>query len=301
MNREVKITATQALKQEEITQMKQLYDQCFPRLRADTGGFEDRLALSSGAVVLFARVKNDTADKSDTFDGYAVVSGGALLLLVVAAHKRGQGIGSALLKHAEELIFRDHDTITLGRDGGTYLLIGVPKNSSGAWDFFERRGYVRSWTACDLVADLRTYSPRPDLCYSGGDIVIRPRGDTDSERAQVKACGDRIDEGWGEYFASSDGVIVADRGGELIGAVIAGTDSCMFSQSLPDTGELGCLGVLEQYRGCGVGASLCAASLDKLAKAGLSGCFIGYTWLDKWYGKFGAVKYAEYEMGEKRR
>lgn len=300
MNRDIEIIISRSPSADETVEMKRTYDFYFPRLRASAEIFSECLALDSSADILSARLKSGGGNRLGGSDGFAVVYGGALLLLTVAPELRCRGIGSALLEQAEKIIFKDHDAVTLGHDGGTYLLTGVPADSPGAWEFFERRGYVRSWTACDLVADLHAYSRRPDLCYSGGDIAIRPRGSSDIEKARARACGDRI-EGWGEYYASSDNVIVADRGGDIIGAVIAGTDGCMFSQSLPGAGELGCLGVLEEYRGRGVGTSLCSAALDSLASAGCASCFIGYTWLDKWYGKFGAVKYAEYVMGEKRR
>ena len=297
MNRDVEILSSHALTHGEYTEMKALYDACFPRLRASQEDFRARLALGADAEVFLAYLKTGEPH----FIGYAVVYRGALLLLVVAEPFRGLGVGSALLARAEARIFRGHDTVTLGHEGGTYLLTGVPADSPGAWDFFVRRGYARSWTACDLTVDLRAYRRRPELCYPGGDVVIRSRGDTADARGLAKACGDRIDEGWGDYYANADGVIVAERGGEFIGAVIAGTEERIFSESLPGAGELGCLGVLDEYREKGIGASLCSAALDRLAEAGVACCFIGYTWLDKWYGKFGAVKYVEYVMGEKRR
>lgn len=284
----------------ELAAMKALYDECFPRLRANAAIFRERLVLGEGAETLFAYIKSGVTSAEPELAGYAVIFRGTLLLLAVAPRFRGQGVGSALLERAEKLIFQNYAAVTLGHDDGTYLLIGVPTDSPGAWEFFEHRGYTRSWTACDLTVDMRAYRRRPELCYTGGDVIIRPRGDSARERALAKAFGDIV-EGWGDYYAESDGVIVAERGGEFIGAVIAGTDGCMFSESLPGAGELGCLGVLERCRTKGIGAALCSAALDRLAEAGTEVCFIGYTWLDKWYGKFGAVKYAEYAMGEKKR
>lgn len=40
--------------------------------------------------------------------------------------------------------------------------------------------------------------------------------------------------------------------------------------------------------------TLCRHAISSLKYRGCKTCFIGYTWLDKWYGKLGAVRYVDY-------
>lgn len=87
---------------------------------------------------------------------------------------------------------------------------------------------------------------------------------------------------------------------QVIGGIIIQQDECIFNESLKNCGHFGLLWVLPEYRNKGIGTQLCRHALIELKKNGFKMCHIGYTYLDKWYGKLGAKKYINYWIGNKK-
>ncbi|MGN0477878.1 MAG: GNAT family N-acetyltransferase, partial [Hominenteromicrobium sp.] len=82
----------------EMTALHRLYNDCFPTLRTDCASLAQRLGLNDGSRVLIHFGGDGTPD------GFAVLRHDALLLLCVRPECRGHGVGSALLRQAEELL-----------------------------------------------------------------------------------------------------------------------------------------------------------------------------------------------------
>lgn len=279
-----------AMPDAELTALHKLYNDCFPTLRTDRESLANRLGIGSGSRVLTYPGEDGTPA------GFAVVRGDALLLLCVRPAYRGRGIGSALLRQAEDLL-RPHGHVVLGHAPDAYIFPGVPM-TTGAHRFFEKRGYKYIWTAYDMTLDLADYTHRPELDCSDPALTIRMRADTPEDRRRAGACSAQIG-GFGDYFARLPDMLLAEWDEEIIGGTSVHVENCFLTESFPGVNTFGPLGVLEAYRNRGVGMRLCQDALDILKSRGCKSVFIGYTWLEDWYGKLGAKRCNDYWMGEK--
>jgi GNAT superfamily N-acetyltransferase len=276
-----------------MMEMLDLYNRVFPNLQTDQNIFSERLLLENGSIIFEHR-------EGAVLAGFSVVNDDGILLLCVDENYRNQGIGTDLLRLSEQHIKMDFNKIQLGLSRNTYLFCGVPMNDfSDSHTFFEKHGYSGKWVSFDMIIDLSKYNHIPELNNKDTNILIRHRRNDPEDIENAASCGEIID-GWGEIYRSSTDLIVAEADGKIIGGVSVDPDFCLFPKSLKEAGSFGCLGVLEEYRNCGIGMKLCQEALHILKNSGCQICHIGYTWLDWWYGKLGAVKYTNYWMGEKK-
>lgn len=274
--------------------MLTLYNRCFPHLQTDELVFSERLLLEKGSIILEHR-------EGGVLVGFSVVNDDAILLLCVDENHRRKGIGTHLLTISEEHIKKDFHEIKLGISRNTYLLCGAPTNDFYDFQsFFQKHGYTEKWVCCDMVIDLNKYKHIPELDNKDNNIIIRRRRNDMEEIENCIKCGNLIDDGWGEIYRDSTELIVAEVQGNIIGAVSVDPSYCMFPVSLKDAGSFGCLGVLKEYREHGIGMKLCQEALLSLKNSGCQTCHIGYTWLDWWYRKLGAITYAKYWIGSKK-
>ena len=275
-----------------IIAMLNIYNRAFPSLQTDEGTFSERLMIDSGSVIFEHR-------EEGILTGYSVVNDDGILLLCVDDNFRRKGIGTELLKISENHIKKNFDKVTLGISRNTYLFCGVPINKDcDSRPFFLKHGYSETGTNFDMVIDLSEYTRIHELDNHDDNIIIRHRRNDKEDIEKSIKCGDVID-GWGAFYKDATDLIVAEADGEIIGAVIADPQHCIFSGSLKDAGTLACLGVIKEYRAHGIGMKLCQEALCSLKNSGCKICHIGYTWLDWWYGKLGATKYISYWMGDK--
>ncbi|MFR2345171.1 MAG: GNAT family N-acetyltransferase, partial [Acutalibacteraceae bacterium] len=94
-------------------------------------------------------------------------------------------------------------------------------------------------------------------------------------------------------------ILLAEWDGAVIGGCGVSPENCFYTESHPETSAFGPLGVLEAFQNRGVGMRLCQTALDRLKARGIQRVYIGYTWLEDWYGKLGAKRCMAYWMGEK--
>lgn len=276
----------------DFTALHALYNLCFPALRTDPASLRHRLGIDTGSQVL------SYAGPNGAPVGFAVVRADALLLLCVAPPHRNRGIGSALLREAETLL-RPRGRAVLGHAPDTYIFPGVPMDRhTDAHAFFEKRGYRYSWTACDMALDLTAFAHQPSLDCHDPRLITRMRRNTPEDRAQAGRCSAQI-ENFGDFFARLPDVLLAAWDGAVVGGCGVSMEHCLYTEAWPDANTFGPLGVLEAYRNRGVGMRLCQDALDRLQAQGAKQAYIGYTWLEDWYGKLGAKRCMAYWMGEK--
>ena len=274
-------------------EMLDLYNSIFKDLQTDEDTFSERLKLNKGSVVFEQRDNN-------LLLGYSVLNYDGILLLCVDKNHRNKGIGSKLLKQSENHIMKNFDKVTLGLSKNTYLFCGVPLGEDyDSQSFFQKRGYSDNGISFDMTIDLSKYSHKQELDSHNDNIIIRRRRKDIEDLEKAKKCGDAIQMGWGDIYKESSDLIVAEVDGEIVGGVIVDPDSCMFTKSIKDAGTIGCVGVTKEYREHGVGMTLSQHAVSSLKDSGCKTCFIGYTYLDKWYGKLGAIKYVDYWKGYK--
>jgi predicted N-acetyltransferase YhbS len=280
----------------QIRAMHRLYNQSFQRIRTSESCFRARLGLEG-------EVNAVLEERQGALLGYGLIEKNCLKVLAVAPEESGRGLGSALLRAAEEQICRrmpQADRVLLGSGAGGYLMPGVPmkpENDASAW--FARRGYAPSWISMDMIIDLETM---PSIQMPQG-VELRWRCEQNPEEVLRSAeCAESVEKGWGDFYKKpGQRVLLAMEGRQIVGVnLVDQTLGVLYGESLPQAAGFGCLAVAEDHRDRGIGRALCLAAMEALKALGAEQCFIGYTYLENWYGKMGARKYMGYWMGEKR-
>jgi GNAT superfamily N-acetyltransferase len=217
-----------------------------------------------------------------------------------------QGIGSALLKWAEEWLRTQG--CSRFRLGGSLkpFAPGLPVELNTE-DFFRKRGFVGGKQDWDVASDLDSYVRRTFSIASR--IEIRPAQIGDKQ-AMLAFFNREFPNRWRfefEEFLREQGrlsdymLLLTNRGVDGF-ARLTFEDSerpieRFFMHRLPKPwGQLGPIGVSKDTRGKGFGGALLDAALCRLRDLGIHGCVIDWTSLVDFYGKFGFNPYRQYAM-----
>lgn len=266
-----------------------LYQTCFAAMPTDRIAFRQRLGLDDGTHLLERHVNGKLA-------AFAAVRGDGLLLLCVDPALRRCGLGSGLLAEAESLI---HDAgyrhIVLGLGGSRYLMQGVPDTADKA--FFERRGYQAVWTSVDMALELAGFSLDALPAYPYGRCELRLVNHADD--ACLLAV-EQVNPSWMSFFREADALALAEVDGQIVSFVILLRDGLPFAPCFSGSvAGLGCLGTVPALRNRGIGLTLAAYATHVLQREGFDHSYLGYTWLEQWYGRLGYRTFRSFWMGEK--
>ncbi len=238
--------------------------------------------------------------------------------LVVHPAAQGQGIGTALLRRAEEFLkSRGKNRAVLG-GGPAHFFPGVPveppdRGGGRALSFFERRGYRFSGTAYDLhrsLADYRT-PPRVEAVLAAHPgVTLRPLGP--GERRPLLGFLAEVFPGrWTEDIRRflEEGGEISDILGILDGAAVLGFahlhppgsrrigPSVAWARKSERLGGIGPLGIAPSLRGRGLGLALLDRALLRLREFGATQVVVDWTVLLDFYGRLGFVPIREYRHG----
>ncbi len=233
---------------------------------------------------------------------------GHLAALLVAPHKQGHGIGTAMHDTALKQL-SDTSSVQLGSLTPRFWC-GVPGNLSSATDFFRARGWSFSDTVYDLVQDLHTYTTPPYIHQRMEHEHISFELATSQSIADVLAFETREFPNWLMYYerysrmGDYQDLLLArdDTSGHVVGTLV------MYSpQSHPsrpdliwqtvlgeDAGAIGAVGVAASERGRGIGIALVARASELLQERGVRNCCIDWVVLTDFYAKLGYAKWRDY-------
>lgn len=244
----------------------------------------------------------------NTLIGAAVVNKSTILMLCVDQEYRRQGIGSRLLKKAEEAIRgKGFEKINIGC-GFDYLTPGVPTSKryfpaeneelypeldEAASDFFVHRGYAHSWD-CNCF-DMRF--PLSEFKQNGYGIGVEIEGITyrfavSGDKDEVCGCmDDAFPEFTGYYredtlYQEGEGgrILIAVSKNKVVGALIAGGED-----AAKGLGSVGCVAVRKGWRGRNIAKNLVLVGTKYLKESGFREAYLSYTYsgLDHMYGYAG--------------
>lgn len=220
--------------------------------------------------------------------GVAVTNGHNLVLIAVEPAFQRKGIGTSLLKKAEELIKADgHNDVYLCGS----LLPGVEAESV---DFFRKHGYEITGTSVEMELDLKGFSA-PEASLPDGVTFGYFNGDNNRLIEAVR----EVDEEWVQYFGYNP-TFCGFNNGKLASFCIVGfDDTCLLSDGINKIGSIGCVGTVPCERKQGIGLQMVALAAEELIAKGCDKCFIHYTHLENWYAKLGAKTFYRFYAGGK--
>jgi GNAT superfamily N-acetyltransferase len=233
---------------------------------------------------------------------------GHLAALLVAPHKQGRGIGTALhtiaLKQLSGL-----SSVQLGSISPRFWC-GVPGNLPSAARFFHARGWNFSETVYDLVQDLRDYTTPPQIYQRMERERISFETATSQNIADILAFETREFPNWlmhyqryadiGDY---QDLLVARDNNsGHIVGTLVmyssqshpSRTDIIWQTTPAATNGAIGAVGVAASERGRGIGIALVARASDLLKERGVHNCYIDWVVLTDFYAKLGYAKWRDY-------
>lgn len=253
--------------------------------------------------------------------GAAVTHNNTILMLCVNPECRGKGIGSELLKEAEQAIkAAGYTEVTVGV-GFDYLMPGVPTSKryatavneclykeldDSASTFFEKRGYVHSWdcNCFDMRFPLTEFVKNE---HSVGDTVdgILYRFATEADVPSILECTDAACEEFTKYYEESHQygeddqstrVLIALDGDEVVGTLMVERET-----EAPEVGSVGCTTVKPSHQGRHIAVNMVTIGTKFLRDAGMKDAYLGYTYsgLDHMYG-YAGYKICNYYMMAKK-
>jgi ribosomal protein S18 acetylase RimI-like enzyme len=228
---------------------------------------------------------------------------GSILALGVLPLFRRQGVGRALHAMAlERLRTRGVSKAFLGSGAPDYFWPGVPVSLENAWPFFQRQGWEEEWRSVDLARSLVDYQT-PAWVWdrvSGQNLVFETLSEAAAVSEDLRTAVIEFvaveHPGWAEDFTRYIGedrladVLIAHCSGsqEIQAACLLDNDAQRWALCLDwPVGAPGCILTGEAYRARGIGMALTARATEILLERGCRTSFIGWTWLEDWYGKLG--------------
>jgi GNAT superfamily N-acetyltransferase len=211
--------------------------------------------------------------------GFAVTCGNALRLLVVAHGERRQGVGTALLKDAEEEIGKGGASrVIVAAEAGNYFTPGVVTSDMATLEFFAQRGFAQRSVTDNLETAL-TKNELLDPARAEGTRRARP-----DEKDRVLAF---IEREFGAIWRfectpafSPDlpNMFISEQDGQITGFAAHDANN-------RGLGFFGPTGVMESRRGRGTGRALVVASLLDLSRLGHDRAIIPWTDALEFYRK----------------
>lgn len=269
-----------------------LYKECFPDYPLSFEDFCSMTDIENSATVI---EEND----GEGLTGFAIIGKSNISVIAVDKAYRNKGIGSALLKRAEEILRkRGVKEIALAR-GTNSIFQGVPmdNDSEDISGFFKKRGYKESHITYNMDIDTA------DFEYDALDIPkpsnIEYRFATESDKEELLKAVEQVVPDWVDlYRECDDEILLAICDGEIAGFEMLNEYGGIFNKNAVKHGCIGCVGTVPKFRKRGIGLDMTARSVQILKDRGCDKVQLLYLVLDKWYGKLGFYITSTQWMGE---
>ncbi|MDI4644526.1 GNAT family N-acetyltransferase [Cohnella hashimotonis] len=238
---------------------------------------------------------------------------GWIQALLVDSSQRGSGLGSELLRLAEDAIREaGAERVALGNDLHRRLFPGIPGELAATRQWFERRGYVHREDVYDLI---KSYGPdeRVAMPAFGGGALARVAGPADREAltAFMARCfpgtWDLQHRDYWERGGMGREYVLLEKDGAIVGFCrINDAASPLLAQNVywaplfeEELGGIGPLGIDEACRGYRYGISIVQAAIHFLTARGVRRIVIDTTPFVEFYGKLGYEVWKSYAKYDK--
>lgn len=270
-----------------------LYKNCFPDYPLS---FEDFCAITDiGNSTVILEERDD-----ERLIGFAVIENNNLYVIAVDKSYRNKGVGSRLLKKAEDvLIGTGVNSIVLGH-GMHSIFQGVPIDNDGVdvTHFFKKRGYKGDSVTYNMDIDTADFEynllniPKPE------NITYRFAESFDLD--ELLRAVEQTEPGWVDMYRECDEeILLAICDGKIVGFEMLSDEGGIFTKNAEKHGCIGCVGVVPKFRKKGIGLDMTARAVQILKEKGCDKVQLLYLILDKWYGKLGFYITSTQWMGQK--
>lgn len=236
---------------------------------------------------------------------------GWIQCLLVKKEKRGQGLGSRMLRHAEECLEQKGiKEIRLGRDPWHYFP-GIPAENEETVQWFERKGYSRDFIESDLIRRVEGAAPY-ELVNSTERFRVLKQQDLPELLDFLKAS---FPGRW--HYEALHYMEMGASGREFMGLYIEGAlkGFCRINDSTSpliapnvywsplfedELAGIGPLGIDRTERGKAYGLDLIKAAANELMARGSAAIVIDWTGLTAFYEKLGFSVWKQYTTMSKK-
>ena len=252
----------------------EIFCSCYPQFRMSSELFEKLLINENTHII--------PRYESGEIVGFVIIDGQAIRLICVAPRCQRKGIGTILLKEAQDYVTeKGFDKLYIGGVSSKFL-IGADKASE---DFFGKNGF-HSVGGCDELL-MRLSDFTFDETKFRGHLIAEYgwyKGDMDTLRKAVA----KVDENWVQYYDGSGLVYTATVNGEIASFCLVSTDVTNYlSGAYGRVGMPGCVGTVPEYRDRGIAIEMIARVTQYLKESGMDISFIFFTGVADWYRKLG--------------
>lgn len=283
----------------------------FPRLvaRASLGPEDGVVAVDGGRLVGFGLLEIDRS-------ALLPASVAAIQALIVDPHCRRCGVGSAVLARLESVAGHEGLTDIHAFGGLNRFWSGVPEDLPAVTAFFARRGYAVNYQSIDLAGPVAGYR-MPASCHERmqtEDIAIA--GMSHKQCGQVYDFLTREAPHWrGSMLAfvhhgDLGDLLVVSQFDAIVGCIqtysprtrYRGANVVWEGRYGHEIGGFGAVIIAKDRRGEGLGALMCQAAAEHIARNGAAACYIDWTSdaLAPFYGKVGVQTIGRFNMMAKK-
>ncbi len=265
----------------------EIFRACFPELDLSEAAFQHMTRITKDNLLEYR--------KNGALAAYGVAENDSVRLLCVLPDDRNKGIGSQLLRQAEERArlggFTEMNVG--GRD--SRLFPGMPEKARG---FFEKHGYEVGEGYDEMKCDLRRFRVEDhDLPVPEDALFGWYSGPLEPLHEAVAA----VDPDWVRYYGADSPVYCATLGEEIASFCnVEVWENCLLSNGKNKVGAPGCVGTVPKFRRRGIGLKMVALACEELKKQGCDTCFIHYTGVGRWYAKLGMETFLTWHFCKKR-
>ncbi|AAM23519.1 ribosomal protein S18 acetylase RimI-like enzyme [Caldanaerobacter subterraneus subsp. tengcongensis MB4] len=237
---------------------------------------------------------------------------GYIQVILVDSDYRNKGIGSELLRKAEEALKANGvKTVVLGQDPWHYFP-GIPSEYIDTVEWFKKKGYVEFGEEYDLYCRLNGEGQVTLPVFPEVEFKILDKWQKNSFLEFLNRCfPGRWEYEAIKYFEKGgEGreFVVAEKKGKIIGFCrINDSKSPFIAQNVywaplfeEELGGIGPLGIDPEERGKGYGLAIVQAGMYFLNQRGIRNIVIDWTNLVDFYGKLGCKVWKRYIKYEKQ-
>ncbi|MCL2050726.1 MAG: GNAT family N-acetyltransferase [Lachnospiraceae bacterium] len=280
------------MKNEKYLDLFPIYLLCFPDYPLGEEVFFDLLKPEQNHVIKAFSGDGQTV-------GYAVICDNTITLICVLPLYRKKSHGRKLLQEAENFIrSKDKNGPVILGFANNYIFQGVPLDY-GSVGFFEKYGYHADYHTTNMKLKLSDFDFGKLSLNEPEDISSRLAKETDKP-ALMEAVLD-AQPLWQHYFADYDDVVMLTLyGDKIIGFLMLERDGARFKNDGGKSASIGCVGIIHEARGRGIGQRMVAEGVRWLKEQGCLEIELLYVAMVGWYEKLGFYPVSKQWMGGKK-